>query len=281
LIRALGVLCEQPGHVSDGIASLLGLGPPDPVDHTELFVHQLPPYASIYLGSQGKIGGDARERIAGFWRALGMTPPVEPDHLAALLGLWATLIDVASDQTEPARRLLVDHSLVALIWEHLASWLYPYLARVADIAVEPYPSWAAMLQTLITRAPGPEPADRALPRHFDTEPEPGSDDLVDLVLTPVKSGIILTRADLKRAATDLGLGLRIGERVFALRSLLDQDHQPVVEWLAREARRQAGTLDGMPGPNVLTSHWASRARITASSLEGLLAERQPANLPWI
>jgi sulfite exporter TauE/SafE len=35
------------------------------------------------------LGGAARERVAGFWRAVGLVPPPEPDHLAALLGLAA------------------------------------------------------------------------------------------------------------------------------------------------------------------------------------------------
>ena len=35
------------------------------------------------------LGGEARDRIAGFWRALGLVPPPEPDHLAVMLGLYA------------------------------------------------------------------------------------------------------------------------------------------------------------------------------------------------
>ena len=42
------------------------------------------------------MGGLARERIAGFWNAVGLTPPPEPDHLAALLGLYASLTERAS-----------------------------------------------------------------------------------------------------------------------------------------------------------------------------------------
>ena len=55
--------------------------------HTDLFVFQLQPYASVYLGAEGMLGGEARDRIAGFWRALGASPPSEPDHLATMLAL--------------------------------------------------------------------------------------------------------------------------------------------------------------------------------------------------
>jgi hypothetical protein len=56
-------------------------------------------------------------------------------------------------------------------------------------------------------------------------PEAGQDAgaLVGALLTPVRSGLILTRWDLGRAAAQLGLGLRMGERAFALRSMLTQD----------------------------------------------------------
>ncbi|HAC46500.1 MAG TPA: hypothetical protein DCF65_10605, partial [Chloroflexi bacterium] len=84
---------------------------------------QLWPYASIYVGAEGKLGGEARDRVAGFWRALHLTPPAEPDHLAALLGLYATLADMEAAEQDPARRQLRRSSRQALLWEHLLSWL--------------------------------------------------------------------------------------------------------------------------------------------------------------
>jgi hypothetical protein len=202
------VLCEQPGPAGTAIASILGIQPPDAVDHTELFVHQLPPYASIYLSSQGKIGGEARDRIAGLWRALRMTPPLEPDHLAALLGLWATMIDTASKERDPARRLLSDHTRVAVVWEHVACWVVPYLARVTEVGNEPFPAWAVLLQTVIDHTLEHAGAE-ALPGHLAVEERPldGPEDVVSYLLTPVRSGVILTKSDLYRAASHLEIGV--------------------------------------------------------------------------
>ncbi len=214
LIRALAVLCERPTPETDRIAALFGLSAPDPADHTELFIHQLPPYASIYLDPTGSIGGRARDRIAGFWRATGFTPPPEPDHLAALLGLWATLIDSGIDHGDPARHRLRQHAQDTLVYEHLAPWIIPYLNRVEDVAPHPYPTWAALLDRTIQTALRIEPGTKQSPRHLagPASPPQDPDDLVGYLLAPIRSGMIITRSDLSRAAAATGTGVRIGER---------------------------------------------------------------------
>src|SRR5262249_55202817 len=63
----------------------------------------------------------------------------------------------------------------------------------------------------------------------------GAGAFVSGLLAPVRSGIVLTRADLARAARDLGLGLRMGERRFILETLLAQDAGPMLVWLAGAA----------------------------------------------
>ena len=233
------------------------------MDHTELFVHRLPPYASIYLDPQGKIGGDARDRVAGFWRAVGLTPPAEPDHLASLLGLWAGLLERLEEEDE-AGQALVTHAAGVLVWEHLASWLTPYLAAFVELAPEPYRQWGHLLADMVCASlPEDQPE---LAHGLDAEPDDPGEDLIPFVLAPVQSGLVLTLADLGRAARELGLGIRLGERAFALRSLLDQDAAAVTRWLADEASRQAHRLEKSPFPASLRDAWLSRALATAAGL---------------
>src|SRR3712207_4790889 len=72
LLRALAVLAEPPTAETRRVAEALGLGAGARADeYTELFVFQLYPYASVYLGREGMLGGEARDRVGGFWRALG------------------------------------------------------------------------------------------------------------------------------------------------------------------------------------------------------------------
>ncbi|MGH9005731.1 MAG: molecular chaperone TorD family protein, partial [Acidimicrobiia bacterium] len=87
LFRALAVVSEGTSPAHHRVAASLGVDP-DTAAHTDLFCFQLPPYAAVYLGAEGMLGGEAAGRVAGFWRALGVTPSTEPDHLAALLGLY-------------------------------------------------------------------------------------------------------------------------------------------------------------------------------------------------
>lgn len=269
LIRGLGVLCERPGPASPQIAAALGLPGPDPVEYTDLFVHQLPPYASIYVDGEGKIGGEARSRIAGFWLAMNLTPPSEPDHLATLLGLWASITQETVGEGQPERRSLLEHAAVTLVWEHLASWLGPYLGRVAELS-ENFGPWAELLAAVVgDTLKGVSPPDS--PVHLTDEPKDlqGPDDLVAYLLTPIRSGLVLTRTDLKRAASDLALGARVGERAFELRSLIEQDVHAVSAWIATEANRQAGLYSAGSVASAIGEVWLRRATRTHSLVAGL------------
>src|SRR5581483_10798351 len=95
LLRALGAMADSPV-AARAVAAPLGLDPVGDDEHTEAFVLNCPPYAAVYLGPDGALGGEGADRAAGFWRALGLTPPAEPDHLTALLALYASLGEAAA-----------------------------------------------------------------------------------------------------------------------------------------------------------------------------------------
>jgi TorA maturation chaperone TorD len=274
LLRALGVLCEPPEPAHERIAEALCLpGRADAADHTELFGFQLVPYASVYLGAEGMLGGEAADRVAGFWRALRLDPPPEPDHLAALLGLYATLGEAERGEPDRPRRMLWRQARAALLWEHLLTWAVTYARAVAGSAPAFHAAWAELLQrTLLAEAADLEPPGTP-PLHLRDGPGPPEADrdagaLVGALLAPVRSGLVLTRWDLARAAGSLGLGLRMGERVFVLRSMLDQDPRATLAWLADEAagwatrHRQTEAVLGGIG-----RHWRERAEATLALLE--------------
>lgn len=280
LFRALGALAEPPGPEQYRLGTVLGLpGRPDPAEYTELFLFQMYPYASIYMGAEGMLGGEAADRVAGFWRAMRRPPPPEPDHLAALLGLYAALDEAERDEPEAARAVLWRQARKALLWEHLACWLFPYLARLAQIAPPFYRAWADLLEEAVRREVGElGPAD-ALPLHLREAPllpdprEEGLETFVQGLLAPVRSGMVVTRADLARAARQMDLGLRMGERRFILKSLFAQDAARMLAWLKEEAlwwaewhHEQEATL------GEVATFWAGRAGAAAA----LLAELDPA-----
>jgi hypothetical protein len=282
VLRALGALSEPPGPAHGRLADGLGLpARPRRMDYADVFLLQTYPYASIYVGAEGMIGGAAGDRVAGFWRAIGLTPPAEPDHLAALLGLMASLGDAARRERAPARRALLHEARRALLWEHLLSWVVPFARKVAAVTDGAYRAWAGLLgETLLAEADELGTPD-ALPLHLREAPQlPGADQggdaFVRALLAPVRSGLILTRSDLVRAARELGIGLRIGERSFALRAMLDQDAPAVLDWLGSSAgdwARYHGRTEGSLGD--VARFWRGRAEATRDVLRSAAGDLVP------
>jgi hypothetical protein len=282
VFRALGTLAEPPDPRHRAVAAALGLdGEPAPGDHADVFLFGAYPYASVYLGPEGMLGGEARDRVAGFWRALGQTPPSEPDHLAALLGLYAAIVEDeerALDAGDIAAATLRRETRRALLWEHLLSWLTPYLAKVRQLAVPCYSGWARLLADVLADEARAVGRQASLPLHLRAapglpEPDASGAEWVSAVLAPVRSGVIVTSWDLRRAANALGLGARVGERAFVLRSMLEQDARGTLGWLAEEAGRAAlahAESEQLLGP--VAAFWRRRAE----ACEVALRSAQPA-----
>jgi hypothetical protein len=225
------------------------------------------------------IGGEASERISGFWRAVGRDTPPEPDHLASLLALYVALADEAAGMSDTddgnARAALVLRSQRALLEEHVAPWIFAYLDRVSELGGPHHRAWAEMLSdALFLEVARDGPMSRPS-SHLDAAPElsdprkDGATPFLSGLIAPARTGVLLTRADLGRIAAGLGLGLRAGERRYALEHLVAQDARGVLEALAGEADRQAAAherrVDALGAPAALL---ARRARTTA----GLLGE---------
>jgi len=260
VLRAVAVLLEPPRPEHEAIAAALELPPVVALDeHTDVLVFQAYPYASVYLGAEGMLGGEARDRIAGFWRALGGEPPSEPDHLSVLLAGLAVLEGEATSVRS------------ALFWEHVASWLPPYLATLRRIGGPFHTAWAQLVTTLCAELADELGPPARLPLALRAAPALSHEphdlaDLLSTLLAPARTGIVIVRDDLERAAGELGFGLRAGERRFALRTLLAQDPETVLTWFAKEARAQADSLVEL---SPITPWWAARARATASWLDTL------------
>jgi hypothetical protein len=277
LWRALGALCEAPTPEHARIAEALGLvGVPTREAYIDTFAMNAYPYASVYVGAEGMLGGEAADRVAGFWRAVGLTPPPEPDHLAALLGLAAGLAAREGRTDDPARAALARQARHALLWEHLLSWVPPFLQAVT--ATSPaYRPWADLVEAVLreeAEALGP-PA--TLPAHLRAAPGPvgpeaGLEAFVAGLLVPVRTGMILTRADLGRALRTLDLGGRVGSRASVLRSVLEQDPRRGLDWLAGEADRWAGAhRAARPWLGPVAQFWEERADAAAARLREWVA----------
>ena len=265
LFRALGALCEPPTPAHRRLAEALRLrDEARNADYTELFLFQLYPYASVYLGDEGKLGGEARDRVAGFWRALRLVPPAEPDHLAALLGLYASLAEQERAETDEARRLLRREARRALLHEHLLTWTGPYLDKLDELAAPFYREWGALLRAALAAAVqelGPAATLPAALREAPSLERPsavGGAVFLDQLLAPVRTGFILVRDDLVVAARQLGLGVRVAERRFVLESLVGQAPAATLRWLSTYAAGWSLRHD--------STFWSGRAAAAAALL---------------
>lgn len=291
VIRALATLAEPPHPAHAPIAGALGLpGLPRRAHHTELFLFQLYPFASFHVGADGMLGGEAADRVAGFWSALGREVPGEPDHLSALLGLYAGLSDAEAGEPAGPRRVLLRESRKALLWEHLLSWLPPYLHAVREIAHPFYRRWSEILRAaLFSEAEALGAPDR-LPLHLREAPrledprDSGGGVFLRHLTAPVRTGMLLTRADLARCADDLGLGRRAGERRFVLKALISSSPEGALGWLAGEAARWRAVHRGYRAEaEAVSRFWTSRADAARRLLVELSREAgegdEPATAP--
>ncbi len=277
LWRSLAALVEAPAVEHAELARLLELGePPSTAEHGDLFLFQLYPYASVYLGAEGALGGEARDRVAGFLRALGLDPRQEPDHLSSLLATYAGLNERAKAGEDKASNSLWARAQAAFLHEHVLSWLPAYLLRLDELASSFYRRWGSLLLEVLAAerrqlGPPPKPAVAlAGPTTLADPREDGAAAFLTSLLAPGRSGLILTRDDLLRCARETGLGARIGERRYALEALLSQGAGDVFRWLAREAGRQGSSLIGALGgefPEV-----AEPWRLRAERSQGLLLD---------
>ncbi len=275
IFRSLGALIEPPRPNLAPLADLLELGqlPPE-TEHTDLLLFQLYPYASVYLGPEGMLGGEARDRIAGFWRALGETPPPEPDHLTVMLAFYAELCEHETRDTVHADRWRQARKVY--LWEHLLSWLPAYLTKLETIAPAFYRDWSQLLrEALANEAVTVGPQNR-LPLHLRTAPaiadprDEGLDAFMDALFSPVRSGVLWVRNDLSHAARELELGSRVGERRFVLKALLGQDSAAILGWLADASMAWAERLQGdKQSWGAIVAHWVARAEVTAGLLREL------------
>lgn len=279
LLRALGSLIETPSEEHGAAARALSLPRvPTAAVHGRVVAFQRRPCASIYLGADGMMGGDVRDRAAGFRRALKLDACPEPDHLASLLALAAALGEWREDQVAgDAGALLLAQARATLAWEHLSPWVRPYVASFERCGSAFYEAWAELLERAMDALEGDLDLPDYLPVSLRDAPElpdpraDGGEAFARGLLAPVRAGMVVTRDDLDRLAGDLGLACRAGERRYALVGFLSQDAAGTLAWLSEHADRWANRMAGR-GPRPIAAWWTERSTVAAGLLARLAEE---------
>lgn len=257
----------QASSVRREISEALGIETVSRSDLYELFVKELPPFASIYLSADGNIGGEIQSVIAGFYLVLGVPTPSDPDHLSSLLALLAGVLSKEAElrgDGEAQGGVWLSSVLRAksvLIAEHLLSWLPAYLLRAKEVAPTELLGWVSCAMDLVSAICEPERAE-ALAEESEIPAAIASvSELVGWMTTPSRSGLILCPSDISAMADSLGLALRVGRKRFVLEELASQaDLNRLLPLFAATARRQEELFALYSGEFNSLGSWAARAK---------------------
>jgi hypothetical protein len=274
LVRALGAIALSPPPACDVLCDAAGLPRISGAGHTAVFVLAAPPFSAVHLGAEGKLGGEALDRVEGFWRALGQQPPQQADHLGVLLMSYAGLREAALTQDAAAR------AAESLFHEHIWSFAPGYLAAVTTLGPGPVTAWAELalrvLQAERAALPSPE-GQLALPLALRAAPPPLTaaatfDEVLDAAVTPACSGVILTQAELAAGAAAMSLGYRRGERRYALRAMIEQDKAQTLTWLGGLAARWEARHTAAYGGTATGQWWSRRAAGSSRAFTSMAQE---------
>jgi hypothetical protein len=268
LVRLLGAIALSPPPASHVLCDAAGLPRIGGADHTAAFVLLAPPYAAIHLGAEGKLGGEGRDRVEGFWRALGQPVPDDADHLGVLLMCYAGLRELSPGIPAAAR------AAQTLFHEHIWPFAPGYLSAAEELGIGSVSAWARLALELLQAelAELPSPAGRAaLPLALREAPAPltlsaSFDEVLDAAVTPARSGMILTQRELAAGAAELGIGYRRGERRYALRAMIEQDKAATLSWLGNCAAGWADRHAAAYGGTAPGQWWTRRARHSSEIL---------------
>lgn len=279
LLRALGAAVLTPPPGNREVCHALDLPVPSGTEHTGVFVLAAPPHGAIHLGPEGQLGGEGLDRVAGFWRALGLRAPEDADHLGTLLMLYAELGGAGSATADERFSSQLQRSRAALLHEHLWSWAPGYLAAVVSLGVPATTAWADLTLQALRAEVADSPTPALLPLALRTAPpalevDDSLEDTLDVLVTPIRSGYVLTQRDLQVGAARADVGFRRGERRYALKGMLQQDPRATLAWLGEHARAWSD-VHARSGPGATSTWWQGRADHTGRVL-GRLLEEQPA-----
>lgn len=240
--------------------------------------------APDHLGLELRLMRDLarREQHAGAW-ARRLRARCLREHLAR----WAPLcaLTVARVTVEPLYRLLATLT-TDLVLSDLTALPPAPPARpgVADQSDGPPPPVDDLDETLDAEAPGPlRPyGDAGSRREAGADPdERGLNALVRQLITPVDSGLLLTRADLTRLAGTLDLPVAIGDRFQMLRGLFTAAGQyeqlpalltALAALIAAARTAVAALLDEYPAWAPYGQAWLDRLDASHALLGELLAQ---------
>ncbi len=236
-----------------------------------------PPFEGAYLTADATIGGPPTDALWALFSSAGYRPDLrraDAEHLATTLKALAFLSGAEADGLRDAHAgaILRTRALARrLLDEHALRWVPVWAAGVQRVGLAFPTALATAIEELLLShrsailepAPGFELAPLAL------DPEDEETDLravATALVTPARSGLVLTRADLERLGRETSVPRGFGERAQVATNLLRsaarfEVFDRVLESLIDELEAQRAELDDprYAGVRTLVEPWRRRA----------------------
>lgn len=204
--------------------------------HQHLFGFNLFPYASIFLASDGLLGGNVTEQVVGQYQRSGFvvdSRATSPDHIGHELQFLAFLSAAEADAWRdglPQQALRVQQHQRDFLQSHLLHWLLPLVTAVSAIApatfyvaladlalqlvLEQYEQLCANQLPLAQADPLPQPPDVL------AQEKTGLRRIARYLTVPPYSGIYLSRDQISQMARQHDLPRGFGSREEMLENVL-------------------------------------------------------------
>lgn len=260
--------------------------------HQNLFGFNLFPFASLFLTSDGLLGGDVTEQVVGHYQRGGFavdSRAASPDHVGHELQYLAFLAAAEADSWRdglPLQATRAQQHQRDFLQAHLLYWLLPLVTAVSAIApatfyaaladltlqlvLEQYEQLCANQLPLAAADPLPQPPDVL------AQEKTGLRRIARYLTVPPYSGIYLGRDQISQIARQHNLPRGFGSREEMLENvlvtavqyehlpnLLDTLHQTLSDWSA--AYQQHATLAPFMTP------WLHRIQRTQTMLAEIKA----------
>jgi putative dimethyl sulfoxide reductase chaperone len=262
--------------------------------HQHLFGFNIFPFESFFLDSSGLLGGPVSDAVLDAYRQASYEAPPggeSADHIGHELGLLALLSGAEADAHRdglPAVGARLARQQARFLHDHLLRWLPP-LALAINEQGQPFYTALARLTLELALDHGGAGAGEALAA---AELPPGPDlladeqtslrDIASYLLTPVYSGIYLSRDGIARLARQEQLPRGFGERRQMLLNLFRSAAQydgldALLGRFTGLCNRWAAGYARMGPPSAMGEPWRRRAEETAAWLVQMRRRAAQAN----
>ena len=192
--------------------------------YADIFLLNVYPYASVFLDPNGEMNGLRSRELSALFQQFGYQPVAlfevgAPDHIGLALGFLAQL-----EQTQRGRVLgeyILDWAPVLCFAIERQSNVHPFYRKLAACTRQELfqafeSSELAAQRAIVSQRTFTEKClidDEAIELTLvESEEELSLSQVIQTLLTPARSGIFLSRAQLGRWALKLGIPLAFGER---------------------------------------------------------------------